>query len=431
MKKALFVCLALCVSISLFAGGGRDSGRGTKTPLTFWTYVEQHTEFFYDAVESWNAENPNEQIELSCETYPVPEMHSKLMITLQSGSGAPDIVDVNVAMFSDFIFGDRPAFVDLSSVINPEKSSFLESVLDIYARDGKYYGIEYHVGAPMMYYNVEILGRAGIKPEDIVTWDDLHEAGKKLLAATGIPIITFETRDSWSFFNMIGSKGGDYFDANGNCIINSKGNADVLQFMLDMLADGTAILTPGGWVHDEQFYGFMENGGAASVQLCAWYLGRFTDFMPGLAHKIQVAPIPVWDVATGVFPVYGGTGTCVTTQSKNQDLATRFLAHAKTSKEGATKIWTVLGFDPLRWDIWQSPEVNQPNKYSEYITNNFFDVLMTMRPKFHTMNITASPKFSLANSLAGSDILFRALDEKSQTPQQALDAAAREIAISR
>ncbi len=75
MKKALFVCLALCVSISLFAGGGRDSGAGTKTPLTFWTYVEQHTEFFYDAVESWNAENPNEQIELSCETYPVPEMH--------------------------------------------------------------------------------------------------------------------------------------------------------------------------------------------------------------------------------------------------------------------------------------------------------------------------------------------------------------------
>ena len=38
----------------------------------------------------------NETINLSCETYPVEDMHNKLLITLQSGR-APDIVDVNVA----------------------------------------------------------------------------------------------------------------------------------------------------------------------------------------------------------------------------------------------------------------------------------------------------------------------------------------------
>jgi hypothetical protein len=121
--------------------------------------------------------------------------------------------------------------------------------------------------------------------------------------------------------------------------------------MLEMLADGTAITTPGGWVHGEEFYGFMSQGGAASVQICAWYLGRFTDFMPELSGKIKLAPPPVWD-------------------------------------------------------IWETDIVNQPNKYTAYFGDNFFDVLMMMKDKFYPMNITASSQFSRAHSLVGSNILF-------------------------
>ena len=154
---------------------------GEATQLTFWTYVEQHTEFLQDAVTVWNENHPDEPIELQTETYPTEDMHSKLLITLQSGDGAPDIVDVNVARFSDFMQGDTEVFVPLNDIIEPEKQNFLEPVLDIYKYNGNYYGIEYHVGAPIMFYNTEILDQAGVKVEDIVTWDDLNEAGKKVL----------------------------------------------------------------------------------------------------------------------------------------------------------------------------------------------------------------------------------------------------------
>ena len=50
------------------------------------------------------------------------------------------------------MLGGEEVFVPLNDVIEPEKSSFLEAVLDIYKYNGNYYGIEYHVGAPMMYY---------------------------------------------------------------------------------------------------------------------------------------------------------------------------------------------------------------------------------------------------------------------------------------
>lgn len=396
------------------------------TTLTFWTYVEQHTEFMQDAVKTWNQNHPDELVELQTETYPTEDMHSKLLITLQSGDGAPDLVDVNVTRFSDFVQGDSEVFVPLNDIIEPEKENFLEPVLDIYNYDGNYYGIEYHVGAPIMFYNTEILDQAGVKAEDIITWDDLHEAGKKVLAATGKPIITFEVNDSWSYYIMTGEKGGDYFDKDGTCIINSKENAEVLDFMLSMLEDGTAVTTPGGGFHTEEYYGFMAQEGAASMLECLWYMGRFTDYMPELKGKIQVAAPPVWD-ENSQYPVFGGTATSITTQCKVPDLAKRFLAEAKISKEGAAKIWNVLGFDPLRWDIWDTDVMKETNKYTDYFGKDIFDVVISMKDKFHTSNITASPKYSLANSLISSDILFRVLGEKSATPEEALNSAADEI----
>lgn len=399
---------------------------GEATQLTFWTYVEQHTEFMQDAVDVWNEKHPEEPIELSTETYPTEDMHSKLLITLQSGDGAPDIVDVNVARFSDFMQGDTEVFVPLNDIVEPEKQSFLEPVLDIYKYNGNYYGIEYHVGAPIMFYNTEILDQAGVKVEEIVTWNDLHEAGKKVLEATGKPIITFEVNDSWSYYIMAGEKGGDYFDENGNCIIDSKENAEVLDFMLGMIEDGTAVTTPGGGFHTEEYYGYMSQGGAASMLECLWYMGRFTDYMPELAGKVQLAAPPVWD-ENSVYPVFGGTATSITTQCANPDLASRFLAEAKISAEGAEKIWNVLGFDPLRWDIWETDAMKAQNKYTDYFGSDIFDVVLGMKDKFHPSNITASPQFSLANSLIATDILFRVLNEQSSTPEEALGNAAAEI----
>ncbi len=442
MNRKMIIMLVLTVFITIIAGcssnapsnsaneKGSAAPPAEKTNLTFWTYVEQHSEFFQDAATTWNEKHPEEQIELKTETYPIADMHSKLLITLQSGDGAPDIVDVNVAKFSDFMQGGEDVFVPLNDVIEPEKESFLEPVLDIYKYNGNYYGIEYHVGAPMMFYNTEILGQAGVKVEDIVTWEDLHEAGKKVLQATGKPIITFEVNDSWSYYIMAGEMGGDYFDEQGNITIDSDVNAKVLDFMLGMLADGTAVTTPGGGFHTEEYYGYMGKGGAASMLECMWYMGRFTDYMPELSGNMQMAAPPVWD-KDSVYPVFGGTATSVTSLSKSQDLAKRFLAEAKISADGAGKIWNVLGFDPLRWDIWNSDVMKQDNKFTEYFGKDIFEIVIGMKDKFHTSNITASPKFSLANTIVSGDLLFKVLSEKSASPEEALKSAADQIKNSK
>ncbi|NMA66995.1 MAG: extracellular solute-binding protein [Clostridiaceae bacterium] len=437
MKRflSLVICLAIltlmlsaCGNSKIPSSGNDQPNKNAVTDFTFWTYQELHAQFFKDAAQRWNAAHPDEQINIKAEAYPVEDMHSKLLITLQSGQGAPDIVDINVAKFSNFMKSDNVGLVPLNDIIEKDKGSFLEPVLDIYKKGDTYYGIEYHVGAPVMYYNTEILDQAGVKVEDIKYWSDLREAGKKVLEKTGKPIITFEISDSLCYYIMVTEQKSDYFADDGQCIIDNETNVNTLQFMLDMINEGTAIPTPGGSFHSEEYYGFMSKGGAASMLLPLWYMGRFTDYMPELKGKVQIAPIPKWKDGD-VDPVFGGTATSITTQCKNPDLAKRYLFDAKISAEGASNIWSVLGFDPLRWDIWNTDVMKQSNKYTDYFGPNIFDIVLQMKDNFYTTNITHE-QFPLANQLVAQNVLFKALGDKSLTPAQALNEAATEIKSS-
>ena len=60
-----------------------------------------------------------------------------------------------------------------------------------------------------------------------------------------------------------------------------------------------------------------------------------------------------------------------------ENLQDDFLAFAKLSKEGCTYEWNELGFDPIRTELWDDPEIteNKDNKFLSYFTTNPFDIL--------------------------------------------------------
>jgi ABC-type glycerol-3-phosphate transport system substrate-binding protein len=61
MKRIQWYAVLSCVVIIFsLAGCSRKAAATKATPLTFWTYVDQHSEFFNEAVARWNAQNPNE-----------------------------------------------------------------------------------------------------------------------------------------------------------------------------------------------------------------------------------------------------------------------------------------------------------------------------------------------------------------------------------
>ena len=112
-------------------------------------------------------------------------------------------------------------------------------------------------------------------------------------------------------------------------------------------------------------------------------------------------------------------------QSSQDRLAVDFLGFAKASKEGAIKTWTILGFDPIRWDVWDAPEMSADNEYTEYFGKDIFDMLKSIKDEINPVNV--GDRYPAAVSLVQKEVMFKVLEEQSMTPEEALKAAAEEL----
>lgn len=392
--------------------------------LSFWTFQELHKSFWDDAIITWNKDHSESPIELKTDVYPFDEMHNKLLIALQSGTGAPDIVDIEIGKFANFLKG-TPALVPMNSIIEPIKDKLIMGRLENYAKDDNYYGVDYHVGAEVMYYNKEIMDKAGVDINSIKTWDDYLAAGKKVLATTGKPLATVETTDHWSYYPLINMQNSDYFDANGDVSLDNSTNIKTLQMLKDEIYNNKVfVLTPGGMCHTEEFWAWMNKGNAASIWMPLWYMNRFTNYMPDLKGKMVVRPMPTFEGGK-LSAGEGGTGTAITNQTKNMDICLQLMADSKLSLEGSIKTWTLLGFDPIRKDAWTDPAMAASNEFTDYFGSDVFSTLQSIVDDIGGLNLT--DKFPEAVSLVSKNVMFKALKEQSQTPEEALKAAADEL----
>lgn len=395
------------------------------TTLTFWTFQQAHATFFEDATERWNEANPNRAIDMNAEVYPYDQMHSNLLLALQSGRGAPDLADIEIRQISNYLQGNVP-LVPLNDVVEPVLDDMVKSRFDIYSKDGSYYGVDYHVGASVMYYNEEIMDQAGVDIDSIETWDDYTAAGEQVVENTDAVMTTFESADIFSFWIMISQQGSDIFGEDGSVTLDNQTNIDTLQFMQDMIYEQEiAVPAPGGDHHSEEYFGFMNNGGAASVMMPMWYMGRFLDNMPDLDGKMQIRPLPRWEEGGNRSAGMGGTGTMVTNQSGDEQLSKDFLAFAKLTEEANIRLWTVLGFDPLRHDVWDSEAVQADNAYYQYFHDDIFDILLDIRDEISGVNITELTP--TAQQVIETNTLYTTLRSDRMTAEQALTQAADEI----
>ncbi|MDM5200944.1 sugar ABC transporter substrate-binding protein [Fictibacillus enclensis] len=432
MKRKVSCVLAVLLVISLLSGCSVNTASGPvkskTTTLTYWTFNGLHEALFQDAATKWNELHPDRKIKLNSVVYPYGQMHDNLSISLIANQGVPDLVDIEQKRFATMIKGKNVPLVDLTSLVAKDRDKFVESRLTMYSKNGKLYGIGTHVGTTVMYYNMDIMKKAGVDIDQIQTWEDYVNAGKQVRQKTGKPMTTIETKDPNNFLPMIVQQKSGFFNKNGKLILNNKINVKTLEFLRDMVyKDKVAIPTPGGNHHAEEYYGFMNQGGAGSVMMPIWYMGRFLDYMPDLKGKIAIRPMPAWTKGGDRSAGMGGTATSIPKASKHIELAKDFLQYTKASKEGNIKLWTVLGFDPLRWDVWDDPALRKKNKYTGYFTNGtrLFDMLLELKDEINPLYMTKD--FPAVSDKLATQILYKTIKLKSESPKKALDDAAREL----
>lgn len=370
------------------------------TTLNVWTFIELHQDFYVSMAEKWNADHPDKKIKLVLSNMQYDDMHNKLSLALESGEGAPDIVDIELGKFPAFMAGTI-GLMELNDVVAPYQENIVQSRLDIYSKEGKVYGLPTHVGTTVAFYNDALLSEAGIDYKTIKTWDQFKEAGVKYFEATGKYFACVETSAQWMLNLMLAQKGGDYVDDNGKLNITSNEMVEVMEYIKGMQETGAFETVPGGQPDNEEAYPFYNSGDYAVQIMPFWQTSRYVNYMSDLKQQVAIAPVPVFGENGSAATIGGGgTGTAIVKTSENAQLAAEVMAYIKLSEEANKEVWNVLGFDPVNTAVWTDTSLTQnpENQFIQFFKNHPFDTLLEVQDGIGSLNAYTDEKYPSINN---------------------------------
>lgn len=387
-----------------------------KTVLNLWTFQAAHEQYYKSMEKQWNKDHPDSKVELQVSVFPSEDMHNKLLVCSSASVGCPDIADIEVKRFPLFTSGDESPLVDLTTYAEDYTGEFVISRFDLYRKDEKLLGMPTHVGAEVVYYNQEIMDAAGVDSGAIVTWKDFIDAGYQVKAKTGKAMTVIETAENLIIWPILIQYSADYFDQENKLDLNNQNALNIYNTIQKLIKDGVVVVAPGGKVHSEDFYGYMNNGNVAALPMPVWYMNRFTDYMPDLAGKISIEKYPINPNRQDINTIgIGGTGTAVFESSEHKKLAAEYIAFAKLSDESEILAWEQLGFDPINSSLWS--ELKLSNKFEQYFVNNPVDVLESYNPEKISSPKMGENVTEIAKEL-NTNLYYELFEEKKEVESQ-------------
>lgn len=423
--------LAVVCTFTLYAGGQSEEADDGIVTLDFWTFVDAHADYYNSMVEKFNTQSEDLKIDLNVQVYPYKEMHSKLKIALQSGTGFPDLVDIEITYFPGIISELEQEFVELTSMLEPYMDDLVEARLSPYSKGEKIYGVPTHLGAAVAYYNKAILDEVGVDVDSLNTWDDIIAAGKKVLkdkdgdGEIDRYMFGVDTTNRVQYFMFARQWGSSVYNSEGDVILDRPENVKVLQMLQDFVyEDKIARVTPGGWFEDPMCWNAYNEGNLVAQFMPQWYMIRFTEHIPDQKGNIVVRPMPKFSEGGTNSTMGGGTGTAIIQEAGEIKIeaAKKFLKFAKVTKEANINIWNEFGLDPFRKDVYSEPELQEPIEYfnNEPVMNVITEVFDQIQPLYF------GSKWQQANDLLNEEVLYKVIEEK-ESPEKVLKEAADKL----
>ncbi len=255
--------------------------------------------------------------------------HKKLKTHLATGSGAGDVVIVDVGFIGSFI--NEGGFENLS-----DKNYKAETIKDGFVpyawaqgqgTDGNQYAIPIDIGPGVMYFRRDALEKVGTKIEDVIKdWNGYLEYGRKLKKEKIFLIADAADVANVIIRTTIKPGEGLYFDAKGNSLITSE--RFVKAFTLaKKVRDEKLDAQITAWTNE--WYDAFKSGNMATQMSGAWLLGHLKNWMaPKTAGKWGVSNLP-----DGIYGSWGGSFMAIPKQAKNKADAWKVIKYLTSNKD--------------------------------------------------------------------------------------------------
>ncbi len=196
LRRRAIVALMALLLLAVLVGSVVAQDRA---PVTIrWWHIqtaEAEAAFWQSLIDAYVAENPHVTFDV---TILENEAFKSRLVTVMQANDPPDI-------FQSWGGGVLWTFAEAGLVRNiaPQlegewaDSFAARAALELYGRNGEYYGVPWTWGAVGLFYNKSLFAQAGLDPENPpTTWAEFLDAVSALKAA-GITPIALGERDKW------------------------------------------------------------------------------------------------------------------------------------------------------------------------------------------------------------------------------------------
>ena len=274
--------------------------------------------------EAFTKANPDVTVNL--EFVPYEGLHDKTVLAQGSGGGY-DVVLFDVIWPAEY--ATNKVLVDVTDKITPEmKSGVLPGAWTTVEYDGKRYGMPWILDTKYLFYNKEILEKAGIKNPP-KTWAELAEQAKTIkdkgLLATPIAWSWSQAEAAICDYTTLVSAYGGSFLKDGKPVFATGGGLDALNYMVDSYKSGLTNPNSKEFL-EEDVRRVFQNGEAAFALNWTYMYNMANDPKDSkVAGKVGVVPAPGVEGKSTVSAVNGSMGLGITTTSKHPDEAWKYI----------------------------------------------------------------------------------------------------------
>lgn len=317
------------------AAATEDAAGGEQT-LTVWCWDPAfNMNAMFEAEKVYQKDHPD--FKLNVVETPWDDVQTKLTTAAASGdlSTLPDIFLMQDNAFQKNVISYPDAFTDLTNS-GVDFSQFAAGKTAYSVIDGKNYGVPFDNGAVVGCYRTDVLEQAGLTVDDFtdITWDEYIENGKKVLDATGKPLISMQAGECDLIMMMLQSAGSSLFNEDGTANIVNNDTLKIVMETYKALKDSGVLVEVNSW--DEYVGSFVSGDVAGTINGC-WIMASIQT-AEDQAGNWAVTNMPSLVGADGAtnFSNNGGSSWAVTSNCQNTALAFDFLA---STFAGSTELY--------------------------------------------------------------------------------------------
>jgi arabinosaccharide transport system substrate-binding protein len=373
------ILVMIVVAVACAVGLGLRGNARSRPDLLVWVFAEIHQKTYAGDGKPSTRPTLVEQFRqrtgktVGIEMVATRSEDVRLVSMFMSDSKeVPDVVELEISSVAKYF---RPPTNDIGLLpLNDllEKSGWMDKIVKArlapWSKNGVIFGVPHDVHPVTLVYRADLFEQAGIDLPSMKTWPQFRRACldfQKYWAARGVKnrhAMELMSSSSDHLIPMLLQRHLNPIDGNGKIELGEEKFVETVAFYAECIAGPTNIASQspaaaGGLARD------LIEGNICVFVTPDWRVDYIKEYAPGLAGKMRMMPMPIFEPGDARTATWGGTMMGIPRNCKDPQSAWKLIEFLYLSKEGLAARRQYSSILPPVITLWDDPVYQRGDPY--------------------------------------------------------------------